>query len=70
MRATKIGNIVPGGQYVAHICANCGETFVLPCAADVYPMRLDKKFFCRYSCLRNYEKTHDIRPNIKRDYLV
>ena len=68
--AIKMGRMIPGGTYPEHKCANCGKSFRLPCTKKAYPFRINHTWFCRWSCMQEYERTHKVKHSIYLDYLL
>ncbi len=71
----NLGALSPGGSYAQTRCAQCGKKFTMRCERRVYPFSAykynrGKLYFCRWSCMRAWEREHPKKESIYLDYLT
>ena len=69
--AHRIGNLCGTGVYAKVTCTCCGKVFPLPCPKKDYRFQICDRYFCGWTCKREWERKHPKkRGNIYLDYLI
>jgi len=69
--AHNLGKLCASGAYSERTCACCGKDFPIPCHPKDWRLRISETYFCSWSCLREYERTHKPRrSSVYFDYLA